>query len=115
MFGSKKDKKNKEWRDGRFLVSAKSSIEADIYVSKLAGEGIPAEKRYQGASNFLEISMGGSTISPVDIYVPAQTLEKAREVIVPVPIEDDFEEAQEPDVEDAAESGRVKVSSNEDD
>ncbi|MDD7409259.1 MAG: DUF2007 domain-containing protein [Anaerovoracaceae bacterium] len=105
MFGfSRKNKdeagRQKVWRDGVFLTSAKDSFEADIFISKLAGEGIPAEKRYQGNSNMLEIYMGMSTISPVDIYVPADALEEAKEIIKPVPIEDDFVEAEEDENED---------------
>lgn len=61
--------------------------------SKLRAEGIPVLKRYEGASNFLEISMGFNSAYPIELYVPEQALERARELIEPVPIEDDFEEA----------------------
>ena len=81
------------WRGGVYLTTASSSFEADLFVSKLESEGIPAMKRYMGASNFIEITMGMTSAYPVEIYVPESTLEEAREVIRPVPIEDDFEEA----------------------
>ncbi|MCR4601302.1 MAG: DUF2007 domain-containing protein [Clostridia bacterium] len=93
LFGTKETKE--PWRGGVFLTTAHDSFEADMLVSKLQAEGIPSEKKYVGASNFLEISMGSSSAYPIEIYVPESALEQAREVIVPVPIDDDFEEASE--------------------
>lgn len=84
--------KKEPWRDGGYLCTADSSFQADLLESKLRSEGIPCVKKYQGASNFLEIAMGGNSAYPIDIYVPEETLEEARAVIIPVPIEDDFEE-----------------------
>lgn len=83
------------WRDGVYLTTASSSFEADMLISKLDAEGIPAMKRYIGASNFLEITMGMSSAYPVEIYVPESALEKAKEAIKPVPIDDDFVEAED--------------------
>ena len=94
------DVENKEpWRGGVYLTTASNSFEADIFVSKLEAEGIPAMKRYIGASNFIEITMGTTSAYPVEIYVPERTLETAQMVIEPVPIEDDFEEAAEDSAE----------------
>jgi hypothetical protein len=87
MFG-KKDKPQNEWRDGVYLCTANDSMEADIFESKLRGEGIPCERRWKGAGNFLEIFMGADTICPIDIYVPAESLDDARNIIIPFPIED---------------------------
>lgn len=88
------DTENREpWRGGVYLTTASSSFEADLLVSKLEAEEIPAMKRYIGASNFIEITMGMTHAYPVEIYVPESTVEIAREVIRPVPIGDDFEEA----------------------
>ena len=81
------EKKNrKEWRDGVYLCMAKDSFEADILESKLKSEGIPSIKKFRGASNFLEIFMGSNSAFPIDIYVPEETLEDARNIIVAVPI-----------------------------
>lgn len=80
------------WRDGVYLTTAGSTLEADILESKLAAEGIPCIKNYRGAANFMEVAIGTNTLQDIEIYVPADTLERAKEVIVPVPIEDDFEE-----------------------
>ena len=94
------DEENKEpWRGGVYLTTASNSFDADIFVSKLDAEGIPAMKRYIGASNFIEIAMGTTSAYPVEIYVPEKTLETAQMVIEPVPIEDDFEEAAEDSAE----------------
>lgn len=93
MFGLKENKD--PWRNGVYLTTADSTLQAGILESKLAAENIPCLKRYEGASNFLEIYMGVSTVFPVEIYVPEDMLEKAKEVIKPVPIDDDFEEVSE--------------------
>lgn len=82
----KEDQEQKEWRDGVYLCTARDSFEADLLESKLRSEGIPSIKRFKGASNFLEIFMGSSSAYPIDLYVPAETLEDARNVIVAVPI-----------------------------
>ncbi|MEL7657156.1 MAG: DUF2007 domain-containing protein [Bacillota bacterium] len=79
----------KEWRDGVYLCTAKDSFEADILESKLRSEGIPSIKKFKGASNFLEIFMGSNSAFPIDIYVPAETLEDAKNIIIAVPIEND--------------------------
>ena len=95
--------KKEPWRGGVYLTTASSSFEADLFISKLEAEGIPAMKRYVGASNFIEISMGMSSAYPVEIYVPESALEEAEEVIRPVPIDDDFMEAGTSDMEDGSE------------
>jgi len=77
-----------EWRDGVYLCTAATSFEADLLESKLRSEGIPCVKRYKGASNFLEIAMGANLAHPIDLYVPEETLEDAKNVIVAVPLEE---------------------------
>ncbi|NLT48974.1 MAG: DUF2007 domain-containing protein [Clostridiales bacterium] len=88
------NKEGKDWRNGVYLTTVMSSLEADILESKLRGEGIPVIKRYKGASNAMEIIMGSSHSYPIDLYVPEDTLEDAKNIIVPIPIlsEDDFDE-----------------------
>jgi len=80
--------KEKEWRGGVYLCTAKSSFEADILESKLRSENIPCIKRYKGASNFLEIAMGSNVAYPIEIYVPEALLEDAQNVIVAVPLDE---------------------------
>ena len=91
MFGRRK--MDEPWRGGVWLTTVSTSFEADLMESKLRAEGILVLKKYEGASNFLEISMGFNSAYPIELYVPEQALERARELIEPVPIEDDFEEA----------------------
>lgn len=79
-------KDQKEWRDGVYLCTAKDSFEADLLESKLRSEGIPSIKKFKGASNFLEIFMGANSAFPIDIFVPAETLEDAKNIIVAVPL-----------------------------
>lgn len=85
--------KSLPWRDGVFLTTAGSSLEADIIASKLDAENIPCVKNYRGAANFMEVALGANTIQDIDIYVPESTLEKAKKALETVPIDDDFEEA----------------------
>ena len=91
MFGKKEEK---EWRNGVFLCTTKDSFEADIFESKLRSEGIPCVKKYQGASNFIEIAMGSNSAYPIDLYVPEEMLEDAKNVIIPIPLE----ECEEPEI-----------------
>lgn len=105
MFGRRK--KEEPWRGGVWLTTVSTSFEADLLESKLRAEGIPVLKRYEGASNFLEISMGFNSAYPIELYVPEQALEKARELIEPVPIEDDFEEASSQENAEGAETDRA--------
>lgn len=84
MFGDT----SKKWRDGVFLCHTQSSFQADLLESKLKSEGIPCVKKYEGASNFIEITMGSNTSYAIDIYVPEDRLEDARNVIVPVDLDD---------------------------
>lgn len=83
MFGTKE---KKEWRDGVYLCTAKNGLEADILESKLNSEGIPAIRRSKDAGNFIEIFMGTNSTYPIDLYVPSEALEDAKNIIVAVPI-----------------------------
>lgn len=91
------EKAEKEWRGGVYLCTARDSFEADIYESKLEGEGIPCLKRYRGAGNFLEITMGVNSTFPIDMYVPKEALEDALNIVVAVPLESD----KDPETEDS--------------
>ncbi len=104
LFGERSEENtDEEWRGGVYLTTAGSSFEADILESKLRAENIPVVRRYEGASNYLEIALGFNSVYPIGLYVPGEMLETAKEVIRPVPIGDDYIEAQ--DGEDADEDG----------
>ena len=92
MFGFKeKDKEN--WRDGKFLVTVKSSMEADILESKLNAEGIPVMRRSEGFGNAAEIIMGQNTAFELSLYVPEAALVDALNIISPDPLTDEEIEA----------------------
>ncbi len=102
MFGRKE---GKDWRNGVYLTTATSSLEADILESKLRGEGIPVIKRYVGASNAMEIIMGSNFSYPIELYVPEDTLEDAQNIIVAIPIlSEDFDEELEESFEEISEN-----------
>lgn len=97
MFG-KKEKEKEHWRDGTFLVTVNSSMEADILESKLKAEGIPVMRKYEGFANAAEIIMGSNTAFQLDLYVPEGALEDAKNIIMPLTQEEiegleDIEEA----------------------
>jgi len=94
----KKTKPAQEWRDGVFLCTVHDSFQADIIESKLASEGIPCIRKYEGAGNYMEVFMGSSVINDIDFYVPKDALEDAKNIIVPVDLDDcetEFEEEKE--------------------
>lgn len=94
-------KVKEQWRDGTFLTTARNTLEADIFESKLQGEGIPVIRRYSGAGNAMEIIMGNTLNYPIDLYVPEEALEEALNIIVPVPIlSDDPEGYDANDIDD---------------
>jgi hypothetical protein len=85
------------WRDGVYLTTCYSTFDSDIIESKLRAENIPCIKNYRGASNFMEITLGYDSTQAIEIFVPEQELERAKEAIKSIPIEDDYEEAVEGD------------------
>jgi hypothetical protein len=88
-----KKEPGKEWRGGVYLTTAMNSLEADILESKLRAEGIPCIKRYKGAGNAMEIIMGSTYSYAIELYVPEDTLEDARNIIVAIPIlSEDFDD-----------------------
>ena len=90
----------KEWRGGVYMCTAKNSFEADIFESKLRGENIPCLRRYKGAGNFVEIAMGTNATYPIDIYVPADAVEDARNIVTAIPLVSDNPEDLDYDIED---------------
>lgn len=100
MFGRKTERQEEKetsrepWRGGVYLTTVKDSLAADILESKLRGEGIPAERRYEGASNYMEIFMGRNVAFPIELYVPEECLEDAKNIIEPIPITEEEFDAQ---------------------
>lgn len=98
MFGKKRDTESKA--ETVYLLTAGSSFEADIIESKLRAEGISCLRKYEGSSNFMEIFMGSQNGGSIEIYVHERAYESALEAVKTVPVEDDFTEAQDSEVEE---------------
>lgn len=92
--------RTKEWRDGVYLCSVKGAMTMEIIEGKLRSEGIPSERRYKGFSNCMEILMGQDFLDYVDLYVPADLLEDARNLVIPdESAEYEWPEGMEPEEE----------------
>lgn len=74
----KPDREYVDW-EWSFLTNVRNSQEAEIVVSLLESEGIPALKKHKGAGQFMEIYLG--TANDLDLYVPGSYLETARSLI----------------------------------
>ena len=102
-------KAEREWRGGRYLCTAANSLEANIFESKLRGENIPCLKRHRGAGDFMEIFMGTASAFPIDIYVPAETLEDAANILIAIPFEDcepvDFDSMSDEELDELVGAG----------
>ena len=63
-----------------YLRSVQSTIEADIVSALLESEGIPVHKKHNLTGDYLEV-FANATIFGIDLYVPPQELEKAKEIL----------------------------------
>jgi len=82
------------WRNGAYLCTVNDSFQADLLESKLRGENIPCQKKYVGGSNYLEIVFGNNLVGDIELYVPPECLEDAKNIIVPVDL-DECEEIED--------------------
>ena len=72
------------------LLSNLNGIEAEIIIAKLKSYGIPVLKKSKGTGEIMEIYTGVNSYG-VDIYVPGDMLDLAKELLKPVNEEDDLE------------------------
>lgn len=72
------------------LFSNLNTIEAEIIISKLKSYGIPVLKKSKGSGDLMEIYTGVNLYG-IDIYVPTQMLDLAKELIKPINEEDNLE------------------------
>lgn len=77
--------------NGALLITACNAIEADLLESKLKAYGIPVLRKYKGFGDYLNIYMGATPFG-VDLYVPAELLEKARDIVSIQDVPDDSPE-----------------------
>lgn len=67
-----------------FLTTVTNGIEADVIEALLRSNKIPLLKKYKEAGAYLDIYMG-STNMGIDLYVPSNMLEQAKELIANEP------------------------------
>lgn len=61
------------------LVTARNELEAEMICGLLKSGGIPVQQKYKGIDQCLKIIMG--PVVTVEIWVPAEHLAEAREMI----------------------------------
>mgnify|MGYP000908500018 CR=1 FL=1 len=66
----------------KLLVSNLNTIEAEIIISKLKSYGIPVLKKSKGTGELMEIYTGANMYG-IDIYVPSDMVELAKELLKP--------------------------------
>lgn len=76
------------WRDGVYLCTVMDSFQADLLESKLHAENIPTQRKYVGSASYLEVVFGNAMGGEMEIYVPESCLEDAKNIIVPVDLDD---------------------------
>ncbi len=64
----------------KFLIGAADEIEAGIIETLLRSSQIPVLKKYREAGAILQIFMGMTSFG-IDLYVPANCLEQAEELL----------------------------------
>jgi len=63
-----------------FLVSAADGIRAEIIVSFLQSNHIPARKKHRESGAYMEVLMGMTSYG-IDIYVPSRLLDEAKKLL----------------------------------
>ena len=78
------------------LTTLYDTVAAELVSALLTEEGIPFLRKDRGTGGMMRI-LAGTTLSPIDIYVPDALLTKAREVLQATAAEDgeDAEEVTE--------------------
>ncbi len=66
--------------DKALLTTAGDSIEADMIEARLRESNIPVLREYREPGAFLNIALGTTTLG-IDLYVPKDRLEEAKELI----------------------------------
>jgi hypothetical protein len=85
------DKYDYHYDEGEFLTTASDDFEADLLTSLLVSEGIHVIQKHEGVTQYLKVYMGSSNFG-VDIRVPKQQLEKAKEILKSCPVEYEYED-----------------------
>jgi thiol-disulfide isomerase/thioredoxin len=76
----KLEEDKKHYQNLEFLINVASLNEANILISLLESYGIPSFYKSKGSGEYLQV-IAGINYQGIDIYVPANVLAKAREII----------------------------------
>ena len=79
---NKKQMSKNETKEDMLLINVANSFEAEIIISKLKTENIPSYIKHSSIGEYLNIATGIS-YQGVDVYVPVELQEKAKEIITP--------------------------------
>jgi len=80
MFLKKKVKKTEAPEGMKLLITTSDNFEADIIESYLKPSGIPVIRRYRESGAYLTLLFGNSAFG-VDLFVPEDRAEEARELL----------------------------------
>ena len=116
MFEENEKKKKNNEADAAYLISAADNIEADRLTAALNDAHIPVIKKYEGIGSYMTIIAGNSRFG-VNLYVPTELLENAKEIIAVVngnivsqidenEINDDTAQADEAEYEEVSKSSK---------
>lgn len=70
------------------VAVAPGMVTADIIRGRLETEGIPVKLRYESAGRIYALTLDG--LGEVEVLVPSDRLQRAREILAQVYIEDDI-------------------------
>ena len=83
MFEENEKKRKYNEEDAAYLISATDNIEADRLTAALHDAHIPVFQKYEGIGSYLTVIAGNSRFG-VNLYVPKDLLENAKEIITVV-------------------------------
>ena len=81
------DGRDYEWAGGVYLTTVSNTLQAEILISKLRGEGISSACKEIGSTGYMEVLFGSTTSGEFEIYVPEECYEDAKNIIVPIDLD----------------------------
>ncbi len=99
MFFKKKGQKTNQIEGQTLLLTASDDVEANIIESILKANEVPITKVYRDNGGFFTIVLGKSVLG-IDVFVPMEMLEKAKEILDSAQDIDDEEILADPSFND---------------
>lgn len=99
MFFKKKGQKTNQIEGQTLLLTASDDVEANIIESILKANEVPITKVYRDNGGFFAIVLGKSVLG-IDVFVPMEMLEKAKEILDSAQDIDDEEILADPSFND---------------